>query len=181
MLFIFRFLLYRIMVINMIRLQSISTAFLKNNNSHLLMKRAPDRQLAPGLWSGVGGKLEPCEYCDPYMACLREIEEETSIKPEYIKNLELRYIIIRRSGDIIRQNYIYIGETSKTAFTDTAEGKLHWKKEEDFADLEFTETFGAMLQHYFNTPDPHGRVVVGVAGNNNGSFSMTWGITEDFC
>lgn len=62
-----------------VTLSSGTAAFLKHGNDYLLMKRAPNRIIAPEVWSGVGGKLERDELNDPQVACLREIEEETGI------------------------------------------------------------------------------------------------------
>ncbi|MEK6818362.1 MAG: NUDIX hydrolase, partial [Nanoarchaeota archaeon] len=44
----------------------------------LLLKRADNKKVDSGLYSGVGGKVEPCESF--YDALLREVEEETGIK-----------------------------------------------------------------------------------------------------
>ncbi|QHQ60211.1 NUDIX domain-containing protein [Anaerocolumna sedimenticola] len=66
----------------MIKLRNMATAYLMNRNEFLLMKRAAGRNLAPGLWAGVGGHLEPEELNSPKEACLREIYEETGITQE---------------------------------------------------------------------------------------------------
>jgi 8-oxo-dGTP diphosphatase len=44
----------------------------------LLLKRAANKKVDPGVYSGVGGKVEPGE--DFYSAILREIKEETGIE-----------------------------------------------------------------------------------------------------
>lgn len=44
----------------------------------LLLKRSPTKKVDPGVYSGIGGKVEPGE--DFYSAIIREIEEETGIK-----------------------------------------------------------------------------------------------------
>lgn len=41
------------------------------------MKRAPGRAIAPGVWSCVGGHIEPNELNNPLSTCLREVFEET--------------------------------------------------------------------------------------------------------
>ena len=64
----------------MITLRNGVAAFLQNNGSYLLMKRAENRGIAPGVWSGVGGHIEPNEINDPLAACYREIEEETNFE-----------------------------------------------------------------------------------------------------
>jgi len=43
----------------------------------LLLKRADNKEIDPGAYSGIGGKVEPGE--DFYSALLREIKEETGL------------------------------------------------------------------------------------------------------
>ncbi|KKQ83342.1 MAG: NUDIX hydrolase [Candidatus Woesebacteria bacterium GW2011_GWA1_38_8] len=47
------------------------------NEKVLLLKRAGNKKVDPGVYSGVGGKVEPHESF--YAALLREIEEETGL------------------------------------------------------------------------------------------------------
>ena len=154
-------------------------AFLKRDGHYLMMKRAMDRKHFPGLWSNVGGGIEPDELGDPMQACMREIYEETGIPPDRVYNLALRYIIMRRAGDSIRHSYVYFGETDMAEFVDTDEGTLHWVPEEELLNREYTQTFAAMMRHYLCTPVDD-RVVVGVAENNAGSLRMSWAVVEDF-
>ena len=163
-----------------ITLFSGTAAFLWRDGYWLLMKRSPEKAIAPGVWSGVGGKIEQDEMNSPLSACLREVYEETGISSENIYNLELRYIIIRRAKNVIRQSYIYFGETDKCNFSDTREGALCWVPEAELLDREFTKTFDAMLRHYICTPDEKGRVVVGVAENIGDKLHMSWSVLEDF-
>ena len=48
------------------------------NGKVLLLKRADDKEIDPGTYSGIGGKVEPGE--DFYSAILREIKEETGLE-----------------------------------------------------------------------------------------------------
>lgn len=41
-----------------ITLSNGASAFLKRENDYLLMKRAPNRKIAPDVWSAVGGKFK---------------------------------------------------------------------------------------------------------------------------
>ncbi|MDR3310811.1 MAG: NUDIX domain-containing protein [Oscillospiraceae bacterium] len=164
----------------MIILDNCATAFLKRGDEYLLMKRAANRKIAPGLWSGPGGHLEPHELNEPRSACLREVMEETGISAEHISDLRLRYIILRRRGDSIRQHYVYFGATDAVEFADCGEGTLHWIPEAELFKREFTETFEAMLRHYTSAERDNERVVAGVAGNVGGRLHMLWSAVEDF-
>lgn len=47
------------------------------NDKVLMLKRADNKKVDPGLYAGIGGKVEPHESF--YDALIREIEEETGI------------------------------------------------------------------------------------------------------
>lgn len=163
----------------MIKLLNGAAAFLLRDGEYLLMKRAPGKAIAPGVWSGVGGKLEQWELNDPRAACLREVEEETGIPPAHIFDLGLRYVIVRRSRDTIRQTYVYFGSTDMDPTVATDEGELHWIPAGELLDRTYTQTFAHMLRHFVERPDA-GRVIVGVAGNEDGACRMSWTAVEDF-
>ena len=69
---------------NIITAKIGSGAFLKNNDRYLLIKRSPEKEIAPNVWSCIGGHMEKEEINDPLVTCLREIEEETGITKEHI-------------------------------------------------------------------------------------------------
>jgi len=124
--------------------------------------------------------METNELNDPMNTCLREIKEETGIAKENIYNLKLRYIIIRQYKNIIRQNYIYFGETNTIELLKTDEGTLHWINENELLAKEYTRTYTEMMRHFTKTPDPEERIVVGIAGRLSGKLKMNWSILEDF-
>ena len=161
-------------------LQNGAGAFLKNDGKYLLMLRSSNREIAPNVWSCIGGHMETYELNDPMETCLREIKEETGISKENIFDLELRYIIIRQYKNIIRQNYIYFGETNVTTLLETNEGTLYWISENELLKKEYTKTYMEMIRHYILTPDPNGKPIIGVAGKHSGKLKMSWAILEDF-
>ena len=169
--------------VNILRvgIRTAASAFLRNNGNVLVMKRSQHKRIAPGMWAGVGGHMEPHELNNPSETCYREIEEETGITRDDIQSLELLYITVRmKNPDEIRYNYFYFGETTKTETIQTDEGILHWIPESELLNRDYTQTIAAMLEHY-TTRHPHDRAVyVGVAGNDNNNLNMTWALLEDF-
>jgi len=164
----------------MITLRNGTAAFLNNQGNYLLMNRADNRKIAPGVWSGIGGHIEPHEINTPLSACYREIEEESGITRDKISSLELLYIITRRSKDEIRQSYIYFGETDQTELIQTDEGELFWIPRGELLKREYTKTFSAMLEHYTGRDKGDHALYVGVADDNNGELQMNWARCEDF-
>jgi len=161
-------------------LQNSAGAFLKNKNNYLLMFRSSNRKIVPNLWSCIGGHMEINELNNPLETCLREIKEETGIEKMNIYNLKLRYIIIRQYKNIIRQNYLYFGETNITKLIETNEGTLHWIPEKKLLEKEYTKTYKEMMKHFVKTPDRENRIIVGIAKKQNMELKMNWSILEDF-
>ncbi|MCY0901598.1 MAG: NUDIX domain-containing protein, partial [Firmicutes bacterium] len=81
-----------------VRLRQMTCAFLEQGSDLLLMKRSDTMYIAPGLWAGIGGHLEPHEVRDPLACVLREIAEETGMNPQQIRDLRLHSIVSRLRG-----------------------------------------------------------------------------------
>jgi len=163
-----------------ITLKNYVAAFLRNNDKYLLMKRADNRKINPGFWSGVGGHIEPREINDPLAACYREIEEESGITRDKIASLDLLYIITRRNGDEIRQSYIYFGDTTTSDVIQTDEGVLSWVPHGELQKREYTATYAAMMEHYMKRNRIDRAVYVGVADDDSGKLKMNWSRCADF-
>ena len=164
----------------MITLKNYVAAFLRCGDKWLLMKRADNRKINPGVWSGVGGHIELHEMNTPLAACYREIEEETGIPQSTIALLDLLYVITRRSGNEIRQSYVYFGETDMSDITQTDEGVLSWIPCGELQKRKYTATYASMLEHYENRSGNDRAVYVGVASDSGGKLAMNWSKCEDF-
>ena len=115
-----------------------------------MMKRSKSSRIFPDFWVPVGGHMEPDEINDPLKACLREVYEETGIKENNLKDLELRYITVRRKDNEIRNQYIYFANTRVKTLSDTEEGKLYWIDQSDLLNLKMSVTNKTVLKHYFS-------------------------------
>jgi len=129
-------------------------AFLVSGNNVLLIKRGLHKKLAPGLWAGVGGHMELNEIIDPRAlnlmeTCYREVQEETGITKSDIKNLKLRYIVIRKLGTDIRFHHFFMGEVkTKMPLPECEEGELHWVDMNDVCDLHMSESVKPVVKHW---------------------------------
>ncbi len=151
-----------------------------NNEEFLLMKRSINRKFAPGIWAGVGGHLEPNEINRPQEACLREIFEETGIKEEDLENLKLKYIVLRRSKDEIRIQYVYFAYSKIRNVIQTDEGELFWINKEELFERDLSTTTKEILKHYieygYNTYD----VLVGTVSAKDNQPIMNWIPVQDW-
>lgn len=165
----------------MIKLRTMATAFLTNNEDFLLMKRSMERKFAPGLWAGVGGHLEPDEINNPGLACIREVHEETGLTEEDIFDLKLKYIILRRSKDEIRVSYIYFGRTNVRELKDTDEGDLFWINRNELFDRKLSIMNEVVLKHYLEFNDQlNEEVLVGTLNSKNGEPIVNWSPVQDW-
>lgn len=146
----------------MYSLRLMAVAMLFNGNDMLMMKRSPSRTLSPGNWAGIGGHLEPAEIGDPRAACLREVEEETGLRPEDIEGLELRYILLRLNGTDLRQQFVYVGRSKRRDVATTEEGELHWIPREEILHRDIPYVFKTLLGHWL-TEGPGERLWMGTA------------------
>ena len=164
----------------MIKLRNMATAYLINENEFLLMKRADNKKLAPGLWSGVGGHLEPEELNNPLEACLREIYEETGITREQLIDLKLKYIVLRKRKEEIRIQYIYFATSKTKQFVNSEEGELFWIAKEELFEREFTATNQIVLSHYIEFGDKINDILVGTASADGDSPVINWCLLQDW-
>jgi 8-oxo-dGTP diphosphatase len=134
----------------MISVRTMTGAFLIHHDDVLMLKRSKNKKIAPGLWSCIGGHVEPYEHGSPENCCLREIEEETGIPRTEIENLTLRYILLRRKEDELNQHYIFFGHSKTRTIGSCDEGELHWVKLSEMAHLQMSLSLKLMVEHYLH-------------------------------
>ena len=164
----------------MIKLRVMTTAYLVNDDELLMMERSKERRFAPGIWAGVGGHLEPEEINNPYKACIREIYEETGIEEEYISGLNLKYMILRRSKEEIRVQYVYIGNALKRKVKNTNEGNLYWISKDNLFEKELSVTTQMTLKHYLEYGSEIRDILVGVVSADNNKPEINWIPLQDW-
>lgn len=140
----------------------LAGALIIEGNDYLLMKRADNKKIAPGVWGGVGGHSEPSELNDPRATCLREIYEETGIEEKSFETLDLKYIIITRNKEEITLLYFFVGHVATRDYEDkTEEGKLFWINKNDLLDRPMSFETRKVMEHYKKSGYKTNNIVVG--------------------
>jgi len=163
----------------LITLKSYAVAIISNEDNILLMKRNQNRIFAPGLWTFIGGHIEPSEINNPKIACLREISEETGLEEKQIDDLLLKYIIMRKSSEEIRIQYIYIGSTKHTSVRPNNEGKLYWVSGDEVVKKELSFTSVETYKHYLSNITET-KIFVGIVNSASNKPIMNWTNIEDW-
>jgi len=147
-------------------------AFLRCGDSVLLMHRGEHKAIAPGLWSCIGGHMEPEEINDPLEACYREIAEETGLTRRAVSKLRPRYIIVHHAGEELRVVHYFTGETARTfPMPECAEGSLHWVRMGDALEKPMSFSVKEIVAHWLAHPDDDALYLCGV---NRANDHITW-------
>ncbi|MCS7464537.1 NUDIX domain-containing protein [Paenibacillus doosanensis] len=154
----------------MISVRTMTGAFLFNNDDVLMLKRSSIKKIAPGLWSCVGGHVEAHEFNSPVISCFREIAEETGILQNEIKNLTLRYVLLRQKEDELNQHYIFFGNSITRNVINCDEGELQWVKTSALSNLQMSMSLRLMYEHYQQNPKSD-NIWTGTYGDGK----MLWG------
>lgn len=146
-----------------------------------LQKKSKDSLFA-GFLVPIGGHIEGHEINEPQEACLREIEEETGLKKEFIENLKLRYIVHRiKENQEIRLQYVFFGNVSKiNTLIESDEGSLAWVCYNDILRKNVSATTIEIVKHYKEIGKSTGNVYVGSMRSLKGNPTITWGLLEDW-
>ena len=127
----------------------IITAFIKNNNKNLILKRSDKVRSMKGLWSGVSGIIENNEK--PIDRAIIEIYEELGLKKDKItllKNIEKIKISSPHDKNHEWIIFSYLFETKETSI------KLNWENSEfkwiEVDELKNYETVPSLDKILFN-------------------------------
>ena len=156
---------------NIEKLRNMTSIYLFCDDKVLLLYRQGSR-VVNDLWVGsAGGHFEEHELNDPEACVLRELEEELSITKDMIVDLELRYITLRRMGEL-RQNYYFFAKlpngTNMKLCSD--EGELKWFAIEQVNGLKMPFSARFVMEHYLKTGRYNHAVYGGIANQQAVTF-----------
>jgi len=161
-----------------VELRQMASAFLTHQGDVLMMKKTKSRLYQHAFWAAPGGHLEPEEWNEPRAACLRELQEETGLRETDVDNLQLRYILLRRKDEEIRQQFIYWGQARTRDVRSSDEGELHWIKQERLMSLDISHVVKQMLLHYGQNPGLD-HLLIGAVTMTDDGVRMQWSPLRD--
>ena len=163
---------YRTNIPNSVVTRITAGAFLSCGNKVLMMKRGLHKEMAPGMWAGIGGHIDLTDINNPRAidlteTCCREVYEETGIPKSAIKDLKLRYIAVRLIDNQVRWHHHYFGEIeNEVSLQECTEGELHWVNKSEILDLPMTTSVKEAVKHWIQNPHEDAIFMVAVSPNN---------------
>lgn len=123
--------------------------FITSGNDVLLMERGMHKRVFPGRYNGIGGHVERGE--DALVGALREIEEETGLRPEDLTDIRLRGVTMVDSGEQIGVMLFVFSMRAKRRDVPkhNEEGALHWVPLDQVLTLPVVEDVPPVLRRLF--------------------------------
>ena len=104
----------------------------------LMLKRAENKKVDPGLYSGIGGKVEPHESF--YAALIREIEEETELTEfESIRPYSVTQHPYPPTDSEWVNIYFIVNIAKQIDIKPTEDGTFHWIDPQDAEKLPMVQ------------------------------------------
>lgn len=102
-----------------------------------------------GKWIGVGGKLEENE--SPVECIKREIEEETGLIVEKVKERGILFFVLPKWGNEL--TFLYTADEFKGELKECDEGELRWIKKDEVLNISLWEGDRAFLPLLLNSKE----------------------------
>ena len=85
-----------------------------------MLERAATKRMHPGLWTGMGGRVEADEMGDLTASALRELHEESGIGARDVTDFALRRVVFHARPGAPLTTLLYFTGTLTTACCRTA-------------------------------------------------------------
>ena len=134
----------------------------------LLLKRADNKKVDSGVYSGIGGKVEPHESF--YDALIREIEEETGLTEfESIRPYSVTQHPYPPSDSEWVNIYFIVNIRKQVEIKPTEDGTFHWMKPKDTFNLPIVSD----LKEYIKIISENPKVFIFGFFNHNEKGNLT--------
>lgn len=154
------------------KLRNMSAIYITYENKMLLLYREGGRVVNHVWTASAGGHFEENELNDAKACVLRELEEEIGITEKSLKNIDMRYVTLKRTNGEIRQNYYFFAELEEHTSLEFAsnEGNLKWFDFSELRDLEMPYTAKYVIEHYLDVGAFNDKVYGGIANGEKVVF-----------
>ena len=154
------------------KLRNMTSVYIMYENKMLLLYRQGGRVVNNVWTASAGGHFEENELNNAKACVLRELEEEIGITEKYLKNLEMRYVTLRRTNGEIRQNYYFFAELYECINSEfvSNEGVLKWFDISELQTLEMPYTAKYVIEHYLEIAMFNDKVYGGIANGGQVIF-----------
>lgn len=153
------------------KLRNMTAIYLIHKDRILLLHRHGSK-VVDNQWVGsAGGHFEENELNNPKACVLRELKEELSITEDRLSDLQLRYIVFRRTESEIRQNYYFFAHLDQPFDLVSNEGKLQWFDFSQVSGLNMPLSAKCSIAHYSTVGMHNDRIYVGIVESNGVSFT----------
>ena len=123
---------------------------LRHAGQYLLLERAATKQVQPGRWTGMGGRVETDEMGDLTASALRELHEESGIAAHDVTDFTLRRVIFHaRPGAPLTTLLYFTGTLTTRILPPCPEGTLAWVSPEQLPDLPLIDNARPLLPLLF--------------------------------
>lgn len=149
-------------------LRNMTALYLIKDERFLLLYRMGGKVVNNVYTGSAGGHFEEHELNDPKSCVLRELKEELGIGESELKHLSLRYIVLRKVGEEVRQNYYFFADLPQMPENGlySNEGTLKWVSFDAVHSLEMPFSAKYMLEHYLSIGRYNNMLYGGIAGKD---------------
>lgn len=154
--------------------QRLMTSIYLCDGEKILMLYRQGSSVASDMWIGsAGGHFEQDELGDARACVLREMEEELGIKETQLRDLQLRYITLRRTKGEIRVNHYFFASLpgGQDMQLSSNEGLLRWFDRSELPSLTMPYSAQYMIAHYLAQGQHDSQIYVGTADGERVTFS----------
>ena len=155
------------------KLRNMTAIYLLHGDKMLLLYRQGSKVVSD-VWIGAaGGHFEEWEVNDSKACVLRELKEELGITEDMLRDLRLRYVVIRGTKGEIRQNYYFFAELKEDVSWELTsnEGQLKWFSLEELPEVKMPFSAHFMMKHYLSIGRYDDRVYGGIADGEKVVFT----------
>ena len=154
------------------KLRNMTSIYIMYENKILLLYRQGGRVVNNVWTASAGGHFEENELNNAKACVLRELEEEIGITEKELKNVEMRYVTLRRTNGEIRQNYYFFAELRECINSEfvSNEGVLKWFDISELQTLEMPYTAKYVIEHYLEIAMFNDKVYGGIANGEQVIF-----------